>query len=73
MFICPVPSDGPDPVMSSEMEGHGKVNVGAWVGNGMTAGAAFGVAIENIALGVGVGAAIGLAMGYLLRRWKSGL
>jgi hypothetical protein len=38
----------------------------------MTAGAAFGLAIENIPLGVGVGAAIGLAMGYLLRWWKSG-
>lgn len=57
---------------SSEMAGHGKVSVGAWVGIGMTAGAAFGVAIENIALGVGVGAAIGLAVGYLLRWWKSG-
>jgi NhaP-type Na+/H+ or K+/H+ antiporter len=54
------------------MAGHGKVSVGAWVGIGMTAGAAFGVAIENIPLGVGVGAAIGLAMGYLLRWWKSG-
>jgi NhaP-type Na+/H+ or K+/H+ antiporter len=47
------------------MAGHGKLSVGAWVGIGMTAGAAFGVAIENIALGVGVGAAIGLAIGYL--------